>query len=72
MYFDDFYRSEYKFRLIYTYFLFISTVKLMIMNENKRSYLVDTRIKLSMMTLLTFFSSSIVQHYHPCQHSHEG
>lgn len=49
-------------------FLFISIIELMIMNENNGFYLVGMRIKLSMMTLLTFFLSPIFQHYHPCQH----
>ena len=50
------------------YFLFISIIELMIMNENNGFYSVGMRIKLSMMTLLTFFLSPVFQHYHPCQH----
>lgn len=36
------------------------------MSKNKRIYLLDVRIKIFMMILLTFFLCPILQHYHPC------
>lgn len=51
---------------IILYFLSISIITELRMSKNKRIYLLDVRIKIFMMILLTFFLCPILQHYHPC------